>query len=197
MSELTFNEALHLYTLDGAEIPSVTRIIGEAVGHIIMATEWHMKRGQIHHACYAMIAKGQAFKHDEYSQPWIDGCRKFFAEVKPEIIAAERQVYSVVNQYAGTLDLICNIGRKLTIIDFKNTACGTDVIQCAGYAIAHEEMTKGKEKVKQVLTVAINGDGGYHMGQIVDGATLRKARKEFLACRAIYAIKQREGMLTK
>ena len=197
MSRLTFTEDPHGYKLDGAPVPSVTEVIGEAVGHIIRASEWHMNRGRVHHAIYAMIAKGLKFTYDEYSQPWIDGCRKFYSQVNPEIIGIELLTFSAVNQYAGTLDLLCRLNRKLTILDFKNTASATDALQCAGYAITYEENATGKDKVKQVATVEINGDGTYHLGEIVSGAALMKARREFLACRAVYAIKKREGMLRK
>jgi hypothetical protein len=197
MTTLTFHDEnqQHEYRIDGVPVPGVTGIIGAAVGHIITASEWHMERGRIHHACYAMIAKQIEFTHDEYSTPWVQGCRQFFAQVNPEVIAAEKLVFSAVNRYAGTLDLLVRLNRKLTILDFKNTATGTDAMQCAAYAIAHEENATGKEKVKQVATVEINGDGTYHMGQITGGAELMKARREFLACRAVYEIKQREGLL--
>jgi len=192
---LVFNDKddAHQYLLNAAEVPSVTTVIGEVVGHIIRASEWHMERGRIHHACYALIAQGIDFKYSDYSEPWIEGCRKFFREVNPEILGVEQLVASEKYQYAGTLDLMVMLNKKLTVLDFKNTASGTDAMQCAGYSIAHEEMKGGK--IKQVATVQINGDGGYKMTELVKGSELLRARREFLACRAVYEIKNREGLL--
>jgi len=121
----------------------------------------------------------------------VRGCRRFFAEVRPDVIATELRVKSDLYQYAGALDLLAHMAGGVTVVDYKNSKGPLDVIQCAAYAIAWEE--ESGEKVRQVVSVEINGDGTYHMGDIVTGAKLMRARRKFLACRTVYGIKERVG----
>lgn len=60
---------------------------------------------------------------------------------KPEPLATERRVYHKVLLYAGTVDLICEIKGRLTLVDYKSSAsvnsklCG---VQLEGYDRALE-----------------------------------------------------------
>ena len=173
---------------DNSTTPHVTHVLREVVDVAWNATEWHLQRGQANHACYAMLARGADFDADPLCEPWIDGWRKWVNEIQPEIEEAEVRIVSRLYNYVGTMDLLCIIDDKATIVDFKNSVSPLDQYQMAAYAQGYKE-TEGWE-IKQVVGVQISGDGGYKMGKIIKGAELRKALAGWLAIREVYRIKK-------
>ncbi len=185
---LTFSEQDHAYALDGKPIPSVTTIIKAVLGVAISASDWHMQRGRAAHACYAILGAGgdpADYNIDPICLPYIAGWRQWAQWCSPDLVAAEQRVYSVPLWYAGTIDLVCRLSGKLTVVDFKNTLSKWDYVQCAGYAHAWNEHHKGKEAVSQIVSVGINDEGKVAQGELLSGAAFRNAIRQWQAVRTV------------
>lgn len=87
----------------------------------------------------------------------------FWNQVKPELIATEKLLFSDNFQYAGTTDLICKIQDEVWMIDVKtsNALYKSYDLQLASYARAWEEM--GNVKIDKAgilwLKSAKRGEG--------------------------------------
>jgi hypothetical protein len=191
---VTFDELTHTYAIDGKRVPSVTQVISEIVGTAWTAAPWYLERGKAIHKSAEFIIKGKAFKFDERLAGYIAALRKFFSEVKPAFNngSSEKVVYSTLYFYAGTVDLICNIGNKKVIIDYKHSI-DIDRLkwQCGGYSQAYKD--ESKIEINYGCGIQIREDGTYSMTPIFD---LRRSRGEFMAMRTIYGIKERLKQLS-
>lgn len=191
-NKLTFDPVAHAYTLNGKLIPSVTQIISETIGHGWSAADWYLTRGQAIHKCAEFITQGKDFKFDQRLSGYVAALKKFFAETKAETIKSELRVGSLVYQYAGTLDLICKIGNKNVVIDWKHSIDKIRIpLQIGGYAVAARE-TIGTEYCFGA-GVQIKESGEYAMTEIFP---LAIPAREFLALRTAYRIKEKCGNLT-
>jgi hypothetical protein len=186
-NKISFNQETHEYRLDDIPVPSVTHIISETIGHGWTATDWYLTRGRAIHRCAEFICQGKEFKFDERLTGYIAAIRKFFADTKAEIIKSELAVASIVFQYAGTLDLICKIGTRNVIIDWKHSIDKNRIpLQIGGYAVAARE-TIGMEYCFGA-GVQIKESGTYQMTEIFP---LAIPAREFLALRTCYRIKEK------
>lgn len=182
----------HTYKLEGRAVPGVTSIIKEILGESWQVNPWYLERGRAVHACAAFIAQGKEFKFDERISEEVAALKKFFSEVKPEIIGSEIFVGSSLYRYCGTLDFSCKIGGKLVLIDYKHSLDPVrTVIQIGGYAQAYKE-TAGIEALLG-YGVEIRSNGTYSMSDKID---IRSARNQFLAIRTAYGLKEKVGNLT-
>ena len=191
--EFQFEEATHQYKYNGKVIPSVTQVIRAVLGHGWSAAEWYMQRGRAVHACAAFIAQGVDFKSDPQISGQVAAIKKFYAEVKPEVISCEQKMVSMLFRFAGTADLICRIGGKRLLIDFKASLdFERTALQLGGYAILAAESRI--PEIKYGRAVVIKADGTYQMSKAIN---LRQARREFLALRAVYGIMERMNILPR
>jgi hypothetical protein len=187
-NHLILDSAAHTYTIDGRIVPGVTEIIRETTGQSWRVGDWYLERGKAIHACAAFIAQGKKFKFDERLSGYISALRKFFEDVKPEFNngSSEKIVFSLPYQFAGTLDLVCNISTRKVIVDYKHSI---DIErlkwQLGGYSQAYKDQSK--IEVNHGCGVEIRENGTYSMTPIFD---LRKSRGEFLAMRTVYGIKE-------
>ena len=186
---LEFDPEKHIYRLDGKIIPGVTQIINELLPIQYKPNDWYLKRGSAVHACAAFIARGIDFDFNEQISGQVAAIRKFFAEVKPEILSIEERIYSALYRYAGTLDLYVKIGTKFCLVDYKSSISIDRVgIQLGGYSLAKVPV------VINGLGVQINEDGTYSMTKPIK---LDNYRREFLALRATYGVRERLGLNKK
>jgi hypothetical protein len=186
-SKIEFEESPHTYKLDGIVVPSVTQVISETIGHGWQAEQWYLDRGRAIHKCAEFICKKKEFKFDERLTGYIEALKKFFAETKAEIIKSELRVASNVYQYAGTIDLICKIGNKNVILDWKHSIDKIRLpLQIGGYAIAARE-TIGTEYCFGA-GVQIKENGSYSMTEIF---STKIPALEFLHLRTCYKIKEK------
>jgi hypothetical protein len=191
---LEFNEEIHQYTLNGKIIPSVTQIIDEILGHAWSADEWYLRRGRAVHACAAFIALNQVFRYDPQIEGQVKALRLFFSQMKPQVITVESKMLSHIFRFAGTPDLFCRINGKPAIVDFKASLDKERTkLQLGGYSVLIGETLGGKPPDKG-YGVEILPTGKYRMSETFD---LRQARKEFLALRTAYGIRERLNILTR
>jgi len=183
----TFDPATHRYTIDARPVPSVTQMLQVVLpGSIWQAGEWYLDRGQAVHACAAMIARGAVFRHDPAIDGQVRACRKFFREIKPDVIAIEQQVYSAAYMYAGTFDLMATIDKRVVLVDWKSALSPVAEIQLGGYVLACHA-----PRPRFGMVVALGEDGNYKTGGIVK---LERRCNEFMAVRSVYGIMERLGL---
>lgn len=193
--QVNFNEEKHIYSIKEHIIPSVTQIISEIIGYPFYASEWHMNRGRVVHKCAELIAHGKTFTWDEQVDGYVKAIFRFFDEVKPKVKFVEKIVYSKVYDFAGTIDLVAQIGNWNFILDYKNSFSKDQLgLQLAAYTIALWET----EKIRVVWNagVELSNTGNYKLHRINENYP-GKYEKEFLALRTVYGIKQRNNLLTK
>jgi hypothetical protein len=190
--KIDFDQATHIYKIDGFPVPSVTQIIRETVGIGWGAAEWYLTRGRAIHACAAFIAQGKEFKFDDRLTGYVAALKKFFAEVKPIDCMSEMPVGCSFYRYCGTVDLVCTIGSYRAIIDYKHSFDKYRIaLQLGGYSVAIKEASGFDIKIG--FGVQIKENGTYQMTDKID---LRTPRNEFLALRTTYAVKERLGELS-
>ena len=124
--ELQFEEASHIYLLNGLEIPSVTSVMEplsryeySRVDERTLDTAAH--RGTaIHNSIENWIKFGLEDVDPEF-QGYMDGFLEWWNLRKPEVIGSEVRIYHKLMRYAGTADMVAIIDGKLNLIDFKTT----------------------------------------------------------------------------
>ena len=191
MNKFSFDPESHIYKINGNIIPSVTQILRDLIPSY-QATPWHMQRGRAAHACYALIAQGKEFEFDPRLAGYVAGCRKFFADLKPDVGHIEQQVYSETYQYAGTYDLSCKIDGRYMLIDYKSTLTDAVPYQLAAYMTAMLKM-QGR-LVHYGMGVEIHDDGTYRLSEVYD---LNKFKNEWLCLLTAFKIRQKFGLCQK
>ena len=162
--ELTFEDATHTYRLNGAEIPSVSRIMEplssfEYQGVDDKTLERAANRGtSVHNSIKDWLLFGIDTTNPEY-RGYMDGFLDWWEFVKPVLIASEMRVYHKLFRYGGTVDLLANIDGDITLIDYKTTSRLIDKncrVQTEGYSQAlgsHGIVVKSKH----ILHLQSNG----------------------------------------
>lgn len=125
--ELTFRDEDHTYTLNGLEIPSVTTLMkplsAEAYKTVDPDTlNKAARRGTAVHNALENYAKFGIEDIDPDLRGYFDAFLNWWELRKPEPIATEHRLYHKIMRYAGTADLICLIGGKVTLVDYKTSS---------------------------------------------------------------------------
>ena len=186
---LELDQATHTYKLDGKIIPGVTQILDELVPIQYKSSDWYLQRGRAVHACAAFIARGIDFDHHEDISGQVAAIRKFFDEVKPEIIAVEKILFSEQYRFAGTLDLFAKTKNRNGLYDYKSSISVDRIgLQLGAYSLCLPE------NILWGYGIKINDRGKYFMTKPIN---LKNYRREFLALRATYAVRERLGLNKK
>lgn len=152
----------HYYFVNGTFMPSVTKILGEAMPTPFALKNWLGEVGNeraelklrkagergtlIHKACERLLKGEEISLIDEFpsreDKKVLVGFVNWISEVQPEVIATEKTVASRYG-YAGTLDLYCIINSRPWIIDWKTSAgvYESHKLQLRAYHQAVLEMT--------------------------------------------------------
>lgn len=146
LPELEFEENCHIYRLDGAEIPSVSRVMeplskANYSGISEKVLDRAASKGTSVHNSIEIYVKYGIIDVNPEHKSYFDGFLDWWEEVQPEVVGSEIRVYHKILQYAGTIDLLCYINGKLTLVDFKTTSSVSDMscgIQLEAYAKALE-----------------------------------------------------------
>ena len=125
--ELTFNEFNHTYWLDELVIPSVTTLMKPLSDDFYRAVDPEMlekaaKRGTAIHNAVENFAQFGIEDIPPVYGGYFQAFRTWWELRKPEVLATECRVYHKILRYAGTADLICVIGGRVTLVDYKSSA---------------------------------------------------------------------------
>ena len=187
---LQFDEETHAYTLNGSKVPSVTTVITDMLGsgYDFLSpadSEWYMMRGRAIHAYAELIANKKPFAApDERIAGHVSALHKFFA-VASKVHLVEYRVANPVYGYAGTLDLLCEIGGAKCLVDFKSSLNESRVaLQLGAYNMA---LPKAYQTNK-AYGVELNEDGTFKMYRVEN---LQESAREFIVLLSAYKIKQK------
>lgn len=124
---LSFDPIQHKYSLDGEELPSVTKILaplhdfsGIPPGVLQHAAD----RGKAVHRAIELDCADNLEEESLHPEivPYFHAWRAFVERWSPSLVASEQAVYHPTLKYAGTLDSKFIIKDELTYVDFKCTA---------------------------------------------------------------------------
>ncbi|RNC62801.1 MAG: hypothetical protein AWM53_02020 [Candidatus Dichloromethanomonas elyunquensis] len=124
---LEFNEELHLYTVSGINVPSVSKILQplsmQAYKGIDKDTlNFAAQRGTSVHFSIELYDDTGCEEVREDCQGYFDQYKRWKEVSQPEILATEYRFYHPVLWYAGTVDKIVKIGNRVILLDLKTTA---------------------------------------------------------------------------
>lgn len=166
---IVFDEAKHLYTDNGLDVPSVTKVLQDAgmidfsnvPAHILEASS---KFGTaVHKAC-------ELFDNDDLDEssldvhikPYLDAWFKFKKDTCFMVEAVEEIIYSKKFRFAGKLDRR-GILEKRAVVDLKtgSTLLPSTAIQTGAYEGGYNEDKKRDEQIKRRFSVLLKPDGNY------------------------------------
>lgn len=166
---LTFDEALHVYRLNGEVIPSVTQILKDTG---LIDDQWFTHaaraRGSATHKALELHAKGTLDESTVHPTvvPFFNAGKKFLAETKFVVHTVEERICSIPYRYGGTSDLRgrfpdCPDG-WWDIVDYKTGGGAVwHAYQLAAYQHCHESPWKIRRWV-----VRLTKDERYILDQI-------------------------------
>lgn len=162
---LRFDEAAHVYTYAGRAVPSVTQILnplsarvyGEVPADVLARAA---DRGtQVHKAIELYVQTGFKDIEAEYAG-YLEGFERWWKQYSPKAILTEQKFVHPILGYAGTVDLVCNIGNRLVIVDYKTTSELNEML----VGIQLEAYKRGVSRVADIGGTAalhLRKDGGF------------------------------------
>ncbi len=195
---LTFDPAAHVYTWKGARVPSVTEIIGAALGDAFGAApegvlEYAKARGRAVHRACELDSRGELDEATVAPEiaPYLEAWRAFRRNYPFNVVASERPLYHQALGFAGTPDVICESPAWWAVIDIKSGLGGLRAqLQTAAYlemAREHYKAVDGKPARRFVLRLQANGRPA-----LVECKRAGDWR-DFLSCLNVYRLRQQEA----
>lgn len=169
---LQFDEASHTYTLGGKVLPSVTSILSMVSDYGDISPEVLARKAtlghQVHESCQLLIEndldEGWLAENLPEVVPYVDGFKKFCADLSPRFIRVEQRLHHARLHYAGTLDLVAEILSNDWLIDIKTTV---EIKPVAGLqTAAYNAMLPKPAKHRGVLQ--LKADGSYKLREFED-----------------------------
>lgn len=191
-------EAHRYYTPDGAELPSVTRILDDARLSDFSApwfTHEVKERGRAVHATVALWNEGDLDEDslDPVLVPYLDGWKRYLSESGATVEHYEAIVYDVAAGYAGTLDAIVREpqGRPSwrTVLDIKPALYPSVGPQTAAYARCARALY-ALPVLFQRAALVLPGDGTYKREPLAD----RDDERVFLAALTTFHWRTKHGI---
>lgn len=184
--ELTFDEERHIYKVSGKPIQSVTHYLSPLTSQIYGDINRDIldkaaDRGTaVHFAIELFTSFGATEIAPEY-QAYFNAFLAWKNKYNPLIVASEFRVYHPVYWYAGTLDLIVEIGGKIILVDVKCTAeLKSFLVSVQGAAYAEAAKSHGVF-VDEIAALHLKPDGTYTYEKYEQ----KKAFNIFLNCMAV------------
>jgi hypothetical protein len=106
---------------------------------------------------------------------------EWYNAFKPTSLITEQMVASNIYKYAGTLDLVCTIGDKRILIDFKTNKGSiyfTNKLQVMAYKQAYEETTEEKIDECWILRLGSQHKCGYEY-KLIDDVSIKDFQSVF------------------
>ena len=161
-------------------LPSVTSILRDTWPKPALL-EWYAQHGReahtllerasergkaVHRFVEVFMSTGELLPFGDFPDDfhgYLQGAARFLWELEPEPLAVELLVCHPELNYAGRLDLIANVNRLPTLLDFKSNPKGnvyTEAhVQAAAYVIANERCAG--PAVDRVMIVGLSEDGRF------------------------------------
>ena len=119
----SFEKEGHVYTMDGARIPSVTEVLGEnrMLPDYRALDPYYAIRGTAVHEAVALELQGRLDwdSLDEHTRPYVERAARLIEMLQIEAMAVETQWASRAYRYAGTVDLFCRSNLGPLLLDWK------------------------------------------------------------------------------
>lgn len=204
MAKVQFDEATHTYTLDGKELPSVTRIIRYLAVDKANNADPNMaliarERGSAVHEAAVMYDYSGEIPDDfpaEYA-PYLEAYVQFVRDYKPQWTLIEHAMGNDSDGigYAGTLDRFGLIDGKFALLDIK-TSYKVDIPSLSAQLVAYskllkEECPQYKREFIDLYGLQLMRNGKYRLYKCngFKGASL------FIDCHSIYkTMEQMKGV---
>lgn len=162
---ITFDPVAHAYTVNGARVPSVSRICDIVDPPSSFYRPEHATRGKyVHSACeYADEGVLREDLLDPAIVPYVEAWRQFLRDTGAEVLGVEVMVASSYG-YAGRLDRVLRVPvRGLGIVDIKSGDPSIrGPLQTAAYAQAARETLDIKPAWRACVRVYPTGDYRVH-----------------------------------
>jgi hypothetical protein len=172
----------HYYWVEGEFMPSVTHILDVSAPKEFGLINFFKQNTPeeieeisgkarengtlVHDACEKLL-NGVEIPLSEYptkAKKALMAFNDWFYTVNPTNMVTEQMVASKEYKYAGTLDLVCNIGDKRVLIDFKTNKSSiyfSNKLQVQAYRQAYEETTGDKIDECWILRLGTTHKIGY------------------------------------
>lgn len=170
-ADLTFDAEAHAYYVGGARWPSVTQVLDplqELDGIPRHVLEAAARFGtNVHQACHlhnlGILDEAQL---DPALRPYVIAWQTFLTQTGARVVASEMRLAHERLRYAGTLDTICLIDGRRTLVDIKSTA---DIPRTAGPQTAAYAEALGEPRIPRRV-VQLRKDGSYRSKSLTDRA---------------------------
>lgn len=189
LRELEFEEVGHIYTLNGVQIPSVSKIIEpittKGYQHIsAVVLQNAADKGTAVHNAIELFNKYGIMDIEPTLSGYTGAYEDWFALRAPKVEACEYRFYHKIMRYAGTADLIATVGDETWLVDYKTSYTVIDKnyrLQLEAYAQALA--TQGISIDKKII-LHLSKDRKYK--EIVYPTKDAEAWRAFGACKTIY-----------
>ena len=166
---LTFDPTGHIYTLDGARVPSVTQVLAQCYSFDRIPHDVLEHKRQIGSALDEIIILDLEDDLDESTvdpalSGYLEAFRRFRAEKRFIAVAVQKAVASLKYRFAGTPDAWGSLEGEDAICDWKATYSMSPAValQTAAYHGAGVEMGEFKASTKR-FGVQFCPDGTYNL----------------------------------
>lgn len=173
-----FDEASHVYTLDGVVLPSVTTIIRPLVDFAGIPADVLAAAAARGRAVHKACELDDMDDLDESSVApellgYVEAWRAFRRQMIVEILDVERPLYHGVFRFAGTRDVRAKLrDGSIWIIDRKTSASAErwHGVQLAGYALLDDANSGQHDRLGAVM---LRADGTYKLEPYGASADMR------------------------
>jgi len=159
-----YDDAGHIYMIDGLEVISVTQALVEAsIIDTKWYTEWARHRGSRVHKAIELLVKGtlDTDSLDPRIRGYVDAYERFVDETGFVCLEVERKIWSPHSRFAGTLDQWGVFrGGHTALVDTKTGALQPATgLQLSGYEDGRNQETG--EHTDRLLGLQLKVDGYY------------------------------------
>jgi len=200
MKAFLFDAAVHQYTLDGQVLPSVTGILKPLQNFYGVPPDVLQAKAAlgtaVHRAC-ELLDNDDLDQESEEGRAglvpiagYLDGYKKFKAELEPVVLENETQQYHPVHLYAGTIDRRYTIKHDLWDIDLKSTVAMSPVVGLQTAAYSEMFKANGVRGKARRGALQLFPDGKYKLHEFKDPSDFAV----FLSLLNVHRFKERHSL---